>query len=668
MELNEPKWKNVTKTDYNLADEVLFFVNREEAVKQLNRIHLNNYRRAKRTAGRDWIIPIADHVFGLGKSEFGSHYIEKTKQQWAKLDTKDDFQETLSSCHTIKISLASGSLLDSNYDQVMLDHLIPVINDAFTFPPNIVPKNSTNFLRNFTSKYGPVFIVLDEIGAAFSYADADDAKKDDDLKKRARFFSFCKNVLSSWLAVKNVFFLLCGAESFFSYVGFRLTERNLSGSPFRFERINLHLLRTPAIKQILENTKMSNTDPSYIKDFLHLNESETLQLSRALFEKTNGHPRSLLQALVYCCTSGASSFNALLEKIKDYELELNLFDKEDEFIHYVNSCKNEIRDLLKSFEEQEKVDLTRLVEMNGKMVPRFNIVNNCLISWEGTMNQATLFAPKKVLDILRWIVLPFKEYLVEIAKVNKLSLPYPTLFEWMCLKRFQELFPVNQAHLNPNDKEIRKMFLSSSKLGPLIKKLVLSSKFLQTPKVTGSGKRDVIDMNSLTCVPEDWKEIFKSVNIKYPDICLKPRPQSSSSDVYFLTNVTDESGKNIKVTIGLGIKNYSRAKLNKDQLLQECELFNRTFDNDDLKDRLNILIICCTNYDDNIKVALDDNYFYQWQESSFPCIHEILLLNLTSVEKRSLFFGVQDQLEGIVEEVIEKREKELNHSENVSNL
>ena len=212
------------------------------------------------------------------------------------------------------------------------------------------------------------------------------------------------------------------------------------------------------------------------------------------------------------------------------------------------------------------------------------------------------------------------------------------------------------------------MFLSSSKLGPLIEKLVLSSKFLQTPKVTGNAKRDAIHMNSLTCLPENWKRIFKSVNQKYPDICLKPRPQSSSSDVYFLANVTDESGNKIKLTIGLGIKNYSKSKLNKNQLLQERELFNRTFDNNDLKDRLNILIICCTNYDDNIKSALDDNYFYQWRESTFPCIHEIILLNLTSVEKRSLFFGVQGQLEGIIEEVIEKREKELNHSAKVSNL
>ena len=72
-------WKEEPKFIYSLEKERLFFVNRAHAVEQLQQIHRSKYNRASTGSGLDWIIPIADNVIGLGKSEFSQHYIRKCR-------------------------------------------------------------------------------------------------------------------------------------------------------------------------------------------------------------------------------------------------------------------------------------------------------------------------------------------------------------------------------------------------------------------------------------------------------------------------------------------------------------------------------------------------------------------------------------------------------------
>ena len=74
-------WKAEPKIVYSLKDNDLFFVNREKATEQLNQIHSDMYNRASRGRGSKWVIPLADNVWGLGKSTFVSHYIAKSREQ-----------------------------------------------------------------------------------------------------------------------------------------------------------------------------------------------------------------------------------------------------------------------------------------------------------------------------------------------------------------------------------------------------------------------------------------------------------------------------------------------------------------------------------------------------------------------------------------------------------
>ena len=106
-----------------------------------------------------------------------------------------------------------GALLEDDFDSVVSQFLVDSLAPMFEVEPTILeptnlPKTVNDLLKKVAKAAGPLFIVLDEIGAAFE----DD--KLDDTQRRAQFLSFCDNVLGKWLSLKNIFFLLLGRGSF----------------------------------------------------------------------------------------------------------------------------------------------------------------------------------------------------------------------------------------------------------------------------------------------------------------------------------------------------------------------------------------------------------------------------------------------------------------------
>ena len=205
-------WMEEQTLIYSLEKGNLFFVNRINAVQQLQQIHQSKYNRASRGSGAEWIIPIADNVIGLGKSEFSKNYIVKCRESWPD-EQRNEFQRTLCDCHTVYILFHKGALLEDDFDSVVSQFLVDSLAPMFEVEPTILeptnlPKTVNDLLKKVAKAAGPLFIVLDEIGAAFE----DD--KLDDTQRRAQFLSFCDNVLGKWLSLKNIFFLLLGRGSF----------------------------------------------------------------------------------------------------------------------------------------------------------------------------------------------------------------------------------------------------------------------------------------------------------------------------------------------------------------------------------------------------------------------------------------------------------------------
>ncbi|CAK4661093.1 unnamed protein product, partial [Aphanomyces euteiches] len=64
------QWRDEEPIVYLLKTGTMYFVNRKDAVEQLQTIFEIKYARAVRGHGPEWVIPLVDNVLGLGKSAF----------------------------------------------------------------------------------------------------------------------------------------------------------------------------------------------------------------------------------------------------------------------------------------------------------------------------------------------------------------------------------------------------------------------------------------------------------------------------------------------------------------------------------------------------------------------------------------------------------------------
>ncbi|KAI9329887.1 hypothetical protein BDR26DRAFT_872076 [Obelidium mucronatum] len=219
--VEKPTWKEEATLVDSLEDSSLDFVNRTDAILQLQRIHQAKFKRVFWGSGAEWIIPIADNVW----------------ETWPTVAERDDFQKTLCGCHTVAIEFHSGALLADSFDAVMIKLLCKALKDKFDTPPAVLsmpPKTARDLLKDLTDVCGPVFIVLDEIGKAFV------SKKLNDFQQRNEFYQFSRWILDGWLSLKNVFFVVLGHASFINSVGHSPTDiDNMGYCSLAFERLNM---------------------------------------------------------------------------------------------------------------------------------------------------------------------------------------------------------------------------------------------------------------------------------------------------------------------------------------------------------------------------------------------------------------------------------------------
>ncbi|KAF0737478.1 hypothetical protein Ae201684P_006338 [Aphanomyces euteiches] len=511
------------------------------------------------------------------------------------------------------------------------------LEPKFQTPPDILsnPKTKTadRFLENFTNVCGPVFIVLDEIGAAFS---ADDLN---DLEQRKTFLSFCSNVVGKWLWLPKVFFVLVGRGSFLTYVGRRPEDLKLSSRMHMFERLKLDLLREDAIEEILENTWIS-TELS-LWDYFGLNNSTAKTVAKHLFDQTNGHPRSLFHALVQ-----SKSLEDLLRYEGAFPLQgLNLVKFYDDSVRH----KEQVLLLLEAAETQDRVNMLQLIPDRGERAVSLDVIaNKSCVDWEGTAEEARVYIHPMVKSYLEGWLMPLAEYIEYIGKSLKVSVDYPNAFEWMFIKRFQQAFSVkSQPRL------VMPEFFDSPIFGSC-DDLAFSTFTQPMPKITSNGSR-FPNLHSSTASPDRWKVLLDRIAL-LGDVCLKPLPKSASSDAFLVTKARFR-GKEVKVVCGLAVKNYAKTPFTDNDLSKECDVFDRMFNRIDSTGYLRVLFVCCTSYDKDMSSKFKGKSHFVYQcKKSFPNIDEAILLNLETPKQRAAFFGVEDDLAPFVEVVVRKAE------------
>ncbi|KAI8826504.1 hypothetical protein BJ741DRAFT_714474 [Chytriomyces cf. hyalinus JEL632] len=597
------RWKDEVPPVYSLNAAKLFFVNRSAAVEQLQKIHGFKFHRATSKVGKEWIIPIADNVIGLGKSDFGRHYIRKSRESWPTATEIGSFEKTLCDCHTVHIEFLEGALLKTSFDAVMIELLCEALKDMFVVQPAILskpPKTVNAFLDNLTKVAGPVFIVLDEIGKAFR--SEDDSL--DDFAQRDQFYSFCRRILDKWLRLKNVFFVVLGRASFLNYVALRPTNAPITPSPYVFERLNIHLLRPPSIRTIMDRTLISSTGTDTIADRLELTQQTSEAVAEHLFRQTNGHPRSLLDAFESC-----HSVDELLQYHKPLEMNWKEF--------YEKLVLNEatVTRLLNYVESGDTIDLTETTDDAGKKsVTLDNIASNSFIAWEGTVLKAKLYVHPTVKMYMEDYFMPFREYLKRIGNMTRVTIYFPTVFEWMFLKRFQEIF--FQA---PNEPRLAlPAFFGTPKFGNYTS-VSFSKSVRPIPKITSAGSASA-SLDSDTARPAAWPRLLDSIGPG--PICLKPLSKSASSDA-FLIGSAKFGAESFVLTVGLAVKNYGTTAFSWSHLSNECFVFNRMFEGAasflDIRkslQRQNILILCEFGMEDGSDAFMLDYIVESLRQSS----------------------------------------------------
>ena len=108
----------VTLTGYQfkLEDGDLFFVNRAESIKALKEIHRTNYSRGRLTTGLNWRIPLADYLFGIGKTSLGKFYVAEVAQQVVQQAAQGlpvtDVEEAIARSITVHVVMERGMFGD----------------------------------------------------------------------------------------------------------------------------------------------------------------------------------------------------------------------------------------------------------------------------------------------------------------------------------------------------------------------------------------------------------------------------------------------------------------------------------------------------------------------------------------------------------------------------
>uniref|UniRef100_A0A7S0M7J1 Uncharacterized protein n=1 Tax=Cryptomonas curvata TaxID=233186 RepID=A0A7S0M7J1_9CRYP len=332
----------------------------------------------------------------------------------------------------------------------------------------------------------------------------------------------------------------------------------------------------------------------------------------------------------------------------EYTVPGNVIPNNDKFYRHLSNFRSEIQNILSKVAANQTVDLSEEVTYLGKATTLGNIVSNAFIAWDGTFTDARLSVSPDTIQLISTYVSSLKEYLTLIFRSLKLSLDFTDIFEVMLMKRFQELF---QEARSP--REVLPDFFDTKFLGRC-KDLRLPETARPMPKIISNGPGCCLQ--DATVNKDLWPKLLNEID-NHKSLCLLPRLRSASSDVLFFGDV-QRSRKTCRFAIGVAGKNYNETTFaNLNDIKKECTKFNVMFEGSEIAHRLNILIFCATNYGAGLRTKFGNNFFFTLDDlSTWPNIDEVVVLDLSSREKRAQFFGVSsdDPLNGAIEGVISK--------------
>ena len=176
------------------------------------------------------------------------------------------------------------------------------------------------------------------------------------------------------------------------------------------------------------------------------------------------------------------------------------------------------------------------------------------------------------------------------------------------------------------------------------------------PKITSQGKRGIAaTLDDDTAVPEDWPNLMVQMHA-YDSMCFRPRSMSSAPDAFAVSEAKLNGGV-VRLSLMIAAKNFKPTTyFGETAYQQELHKANRMFEGSIQDSCFNVLVIAATNYRIEFQHQFKGNTFFAEQNASYPYLHEIIFLDLSTPQNRALFFGMDfnDALASTIERVVLK--------------
>ncbi len=515
----------------------------------------------------------------------------------------------------------------------------------------VLPSAETNDLGVFLSLIPkPVFIVFDEIGAAFEgIGAAPDASRNSHQlgRQKDQFVSFLGEVCDILASTDGVYYLLSGRADFMRYVGLRpevpdFVDVSRSASPGEFERISLNPIRPDHIRTIIEHTRemgsqvllknaIQNTYPSLSLDFI----------ANKIYQLTGGHPRCLMM-----CLRRSNILDALptahMERLilRDVKQVIGLFP-------------DAIRQLYVDHRNNTEINLLEMINLpEGKEASRGFLASfiHAGIGSNLTKSRLTIMPP-----VLEYMEAHFQPFLIFVLKVrrspdNHQFTDKSRLFERLILAWFHSAFTnpyipcgLIMQRFCPGDSWLRdkrwKLDSSKCKEGDL---------------VLGRGSSAGVMSNTVS-VSDFAHEIRLCLENHSFDAYL-PRPKSCSPDILLIPDMGTENS--CSVVIGVQAKCYNAtatlsnsdtpaASLGRKDVLAEALKFQNILEEirkeSQNKPIKGVLFMCATcKYTQRDFPGIWNNVeSFRWKHNSEALGDmEIVILNLSTKDLRKRFFSL----------------------------
>jgi hypothetical protein len=116
---------------------------------------------------------------------------------------------------------------------------------------------------------------------------------------------------------------------------------------------------------------------------------------------------------------------------------------------------------------------------------------------------------------------------------------------------------------------------------------------------------------------------------------LLPAQKSESPDPVHVSRTPD--GKRI---LCIAVKNYSTSELSKADIEDEIKKGELMIPDGDVYE--SVLVVACTQYDKGLEKSFNGAGFQVYASENIKKLNEVILLNLTSPERRRMFCGIEN--------------------------